>query len=177
MLEELAATMSARETELWRAISQLDQHLQDIDRLTQAAIAEIEATGDRLESAVKAWRLRLKKLALSMCADVKTAVHKGKTLLFQRRGRLTLHKHVTHRVQGFSTHGFFGDMAAMMKTRVHDLDCSATLLTDSKVFSTLTLTIDPQAVSRIEQELSQLGQLHVTSVGGAFQVRLISHLL
>ena len=51
MLAELAATLSAGETELERAISQLDHHLQDIDKRTQAAIAEIEATGDRLESA------------------------------------------------------------------------------------------------------------------------------
>ena len=177
VLVELVATLSAGERELEEAISQLDQHLQDIDKRTQAAIAEIETTGDRLESAVKAWRRRLKELALSTCADVKAGVHDRKTLLVQRRGRLTSHKHVTQRVQGFSAHGSFGDMAAMMKTRVHDLYCSATLLTDSKVFSTLTLTIDPQAVSRIEQELSQLGQLHVTSVGDAFQVRLISHLL
>ena len=59
---------------------QLDQHLQDIDKRTQAAVAEIEATRDRLESAVKAWRRRLKGLAMSTSADVKTAVHDGKTL-------------------------------------------------------------------------------------------------
>ena len=177
MLAELAATLSAGETELERAIDQLDQHLQDIDKCTQAAIAEIETTGDRLESAVKAWRHRLKKLALSMSAELKAPVHNGKTLLLQRRGRLTSHKHVTRRVQGFSTHCSFGDMAAVMRTRVHDLDCSSTLPTGVKVFSTVTLTIDPQAVSRLEQELSQLGQLRVTSTGDAFQVRLLSQLL
>ena len=177
MLSDLASTLSAGETELKRAIDQLDQHLQDIDKRTQAAIAEIEATGHRLESAVKAWRQRLKELAISMSADVKSMVHDGKTLLLQRRGRLTSHKHVTQRAQGFSTHGSFGDMAAVMRTRVHDLDCSSTLPTGVKVFSTVALTIDPQAVSRIEQELSQLGQLHVTSIGDAFRVRLMSYLL
>ena len=176
-LAELATTLSAGETELGEAISQLDQHLQDIDKRTQAAIAEIEATGDRLESAVKAWRHRLKQLALSTCADVKSAVHDGKTLLLKRRGKLTLHKRVTKRVQGFSTHGSFGDMAAVMKTRVHDLDCSATLPTDAKIISTVTLNIDAQAVTRIEQELSKLGQLELTPVVSAFQVRLTSQLL
>ena len=127
LLAELAATLSARETELDRAISQLDQHLQDIDKRTQAAIAEIEATGDRLESPVKAWRRRLKKLALSKCADVRTPLHDGKILLLQRREMLTSHKQTAQRVQGFSTHGSFGYMAAIMKARVHDLDCSAIL--------------------------------------------------
>ena len=177
MLSDLASTLSAGETELGEAISQLDQHLQDIDKRTQAAIAEIEATGDRLESAVKAWRHRLKQLALSTCADVKSAVHDGKTLLLQRRGRLTSHKHVTQRAQGFSTHGSFGDMAEVMKTRVHDLDCSTKLPRDAKIISTMTLTMDAQAVTRIEQELSQLGQLDLTPVESALQVRLISHLL
>ena len=176
-LAELVAMLSAGETELERAISQLDQQLQYLDKRTQAALAEIEATADRLESAVKAWRRRLKKLALTKSADAKTAVLDGKTLLLQRRGRLTSHKHVTHRVQGFSAHGSFGDMAAVMMTRGHDLDCSARLPANAKVISTLTLTIDPQAVSRIEQELSQLGQLGLTPVDGTFQVRQVSQLL
>ena len=176
-LPELVAMLSAGETELERAISQLDQQLQDLDKRTRAAVAEIEATADRLESAVKAWCRRLKELALSKSADAKTAVLDGKTLLLQRRGRLTSHKHVTCRVQGFSAHGSFGDMAAVMMARGHDLDCSARLPADAKVISTLTLTIDPEAVSRIEQELSQLGQLYLTPVAGAFQVRQVSQLL
>ena len=40
-LAEMAATLSAGETELKRAISQLDQHLQDTEKRTRAAIAEI----------------------------------------------------------------------------------------------------------------------------------------
>ena len=67
-------------------------------------------------------------------------------------------------------------MAAVMMARGHDLDCSARLPTDAKVISTLTLTIHPQAVSRIEQELSQLGQLGLTPVVGAFQVRQVTQL-
>ena len=176
-LAELVAMLSAGETELERAIGQLDQQLQYLDKRTQAAVAEIEATADRLQSAVKAWRRRLKELALRKSADAKSAVLDGKTLLLQRRGRLTSHKHVTHRVQGFSAHGSFGDMAAVMMTRGHDLDCSVRLPADAKVISRLTLTIDPQAVSRIEQELSQLGQLRLTAVSaGAFQVRQVLQL-
>ena len=176
-LAELVAMLSAGETELERAISQLDQQLQDLDKRTQTAVAEIEATADRLESAVKAWRRRLKELALRKSADAKTAVLDGKTLLLQRQGRLTSQKYVTHRVQGFSEHASFGDMAALMTTRVHDLDFSTTLPADAKVISTLTLTIDREALSCIEQELSQLGQIHLTPDAGAFQVRLVSHLM
>ena len=170
-LAKLVAMLSAGETELERAISQLDQHLQDLDKRTQTAVTEIEATADRLESAVKAWRRRLKELALRKCAEAKTTVLDRKSLLLQRRGRLTSHKHVTQRVQGFRTHGSVCDMTAVMKTRVHDLDCSAVLPTGVKVVSTLTLTIDPQAVSSIEEELAHLGQFSVTPVVASFQVR------
>ena len=169
-LAEVTAMLSAGETELDTAISQLDQHLQDLDKRTQAAVAEIEATADRLESAVKAWRRRLKELALNKCAEAKTAVIDGKTLLLQRRGRLTSHKHVTHRAEGFSTHGSFGDMAALLKTRVYGLDRSAILPEGAKVISTMTLTIDPQAMFRIEQELVHLGQITWTPVDASFQV-------
>ena len=169
-LAKLVAMLRAGETELERAISQLDQHLQDLDKRTQTAVAEIEATADRLESAVKAWRRRLKELAMSTCSDAKTTVLDRKSLLLQRRGRLTSHKHVTQRVQGFSTHGSVCDMTAMMKTRVDDLDCSAVLPTGVKVVSTLTLTIDPQAVSRIEQELAHLGEIIAIPVDASLQV-------
>ena len=169
-LAELTAMLSVGETELDTAISQLDQHLQDLDKRTQAAVAEIEATADRLESAVKAWRRRLKDLALSKCTEAKTAVTDGKTLLLQRRGNLTSHKHVTHRVQGFSENGSFGDMAALLKTRVYGLDRSAILPAGSKVISTMTLTIDQQAVSRIEHELAHLGQIIAIPVDASFQV-------
>ena len=169
-LAELTAMLSAGETELDTAISQLDQQLQDLDKRTQAAVAEIEATADLLESAVKAWCRRLKELALSKCAEAKTAVTDGKTLLMQRRGRLTSHKHATHRVQGFSTHGSFGDMAAQLKTRVYGLDRSAILPAGAKVTSTMILTIDQQAVSRIEQELSHLGEIIAIPVDASFQV-------
>ena len=122
VLAELEVTLSAGETELERAISQLDQHLQVIDTHTQAAVAEIEAMSERLKSAVNAWSSHRKEMALSTCADVKKPVQDGKTLLLQRQGRLISHKHVTHRVQVFFTHGSFGDMAALLKTRVYGLD-------------------------------------------------------
>ena len=169
-LAELTAMLSAGETELDTAMSNLDQYLQDLDKRTQDAVAEIEATADRLQSAVKAWRRRLKELALSKCAEAKTAVTDGKTLFLQRRGRLTTHKHVTHRVQGFSTHGSFGDMAALLKTRVYGLDRSAILPAGPKILSTMTLTIDQQALSRIEQELAHLGEIIAIPVDASLQV-------
>ena len=56
VLAELAAMLSAGETELGTAISQLDQQLRETEKRTRAAIAEMEATCDRLESAIKACR-------------------------------------------------------------------------------------------------------------------------
>ena len=81
VLAELAAMLSAGETELGTAISQLDQQLRETEKRTRAAIAEMEATCDRLESAIKACRRRLKELAEIAVSDVKEAVHAGKTCL------------------------------------------------------------------------------------------------
>lgn len=169
VLAELAATLSARETELGRAISKLDQHLSEIEAREQAAVVEIGATCDRLESAVKACRRRMKKLAKSSNSGVRIVVRDEKTALSQRQERVISHKHVIHRIQGVPTHGSFGPMSTVMSTRVRDLDCNAAVLpTKVSDISMVTLTIDQQAVSRIEKELSQLGQVKVTSSQDAF---------
>ena len=52
-------------------------------------------------------------------------------------------------------------MTSPMETRVKELDCSVTLPVDAKVISKVTFVIDPEAVSRVERELSELGLLKV----------------
>ena len=48
-----------------------------------------------------------------------------------------------------------------MQTRMSDLDCGGALPVDAWVISTVTFVIDPEAVSRVERELSELGQLKI----------------
>ena len=170
VLAELAAMLSAGETELGTAISQLDQHLRETEKRTRAAIAEMEATCDRLESAIKACRRRLKELAETAVSDVKEAVHAGKTCLLQRRGKLTSHKRVVERVQEMTTRDDPQDMTSIMKSRVNDLDFSVILPADSKVISMVTLVIDPEAVSSLEQELLTLGEVMATPANVKAQV-------
>ena len=161
VLAELAAMLSAGETELGTAISQLDQQLRETEKRTRAAIAEMEATCDRLESAIKACRRRLKELAETAVSDVKEAVHAGKTCLLQRRGKLTSHKRVVERVQETKSRDIVTEMTSVMKTRVHDLDFSVSLPADAKVVSMVTLVIDPEAVAAAERMLAELGQVKV----------------
>ena len=161
VLAELAAMLSAGETELGTAISQLDQHLRETEKRTRAAIAEMEATCDRLESAIKACRRRLKELAETAVSDVKEAVHAGKTCLLQRRGKLTSHKRVVERVQETKSRDIVTEMTSVMKTRVRDLDFSVSLPADAKVVSMVTLVIDPEAVAAAERMLAELGQVKV----------------
>ncbi|KAK7090181.1 transcription intermediary factor 1-beta-like [Littorina saxatilis] len=158
-LQELAAILSAGEAALGRAIAQLDDHLQETKKRTKAAIAEIQEMCDRLEAAVKACRHRLTKLAENACDDVKEAVRDGKTRLLSQRGKLTTHKRVVERSQGKTTLASLTTMAVTMKTRMVTLDCSATLPPHAKTINSVTLTIDQEAVARVEQELRQLGQV------------------
>ena len=119
----------------------------------------MEATCDRLESAIKACRRRLKELAETAVSDVKKAVHAGKTCLLQRRGKLTSHKRVVERVQETKSRDIVTEMTSVMKTRVHDLDFSVSLPADAKVVSMVTLVIDPEAVAVVERMLAELGQV------------------
>ena len=161
VLAKLAAMLSAGETELGTAISQLDQHLRETEKRTRAAIAEMEATCDRLESAIKACLRRLKELAETAVSDVKEAVHAAKSCLLRRRGKLTSHKRVVERVQETKSRDIVTEMSSVMKTRVDDLDFSVTLPADAKVVSMVTLVIDPEAVALMERMLLELGQVMV----------------
>ena len=173
VLAELAAMLSAGETELGTAIGQLDQHLRETEKRTRAAIAEMEATCDRLESAIKACRRRLKELAETAVSDVKEAVHAGKTCLLQRRGKLTSHKRVVERVQEMTARDDPQDMTSVMKSRVNDLDFSVALQADAKVISTVTLVIDEEAVSSLERELLKLGQVMAVPADVTAQVLVL----
>ena len=147
-MAELAATLSAKGTELERTISQLDQHLQDTETRTRNAIAEIESTCDRLESAVNACRCRLKEVARSTCSDVKDSVHAAKACLMQRQGKMTSHKRAIQRAEGMKRRHALIDMTSAMQTCVAKLDCSATLPASVKV-STVTIVIDPVSYTHL----------------------------
>ena len=161
VLAELAAMLSAGETELGTAISQLDQHLRETEKRTRAAIAEMEAMCDHLESSIKACRRFLKELTETAVSDVKEAVHAGKTCLLQRRGKLTSHKRVVERVQETKSRDIVTEMTSVMKTRVDDLDFSVSLPDDAMEVSMVTLVTDPEAVAVVEQMLSELGQVKI----------------
>ncbi|KAK7094663.1 hypothetical protein V1264_006183 [Littorina saxatilis] len=161
-LADLAAILSRGERKLEQAIAGLDKDLQEIDKRTQVTVAEVEAACDRLEKSVKECRRRLRELALSTSCDAKKHLTDGKTTLVQRKGKVTTHRVIVQRAEGFPTLGSLGKMASQMGTRVQDLDLTSTLLADGKGISMVTLTIDTQAVSRIDRELSTLGLVRLT---------------
>ena len=114
----------------------------------------------------------MKELALGACSDVKEAVKEGKTCLLKRRGKLTSHKTVVKRARKSATCDAVSGMAPAMQTRVKDLDCNTALPVDAKVISTVTFVIDPEAMSRVERELSELGQLKAGPADIAAKVKV-----
>nr|KAG5712432.1 hypothetical protein BaRGS_011406 [Batillaria attramentaria] len=158
VLSELAAMLSAGESELERAMSELDQHLIQTEKNTQSALADIDAACDRLQKCVEACRRRLKELALAAKSDVAAAVNGGKSVLVERRGKLTSHKRLVERAKMTSPRSSIGDMSITLKSRINDLDRSTDLPANAKVITKTTLTIDPKALARIEKELAKLGK-------------------
>nr|KAG5700566.1 hypothetical protein BaRGS_015362 [Batillaria attramentaria] len=71
VLAELAATLKAGESKLEGAISKLDQYLVDMEKATQAALADIDHKCDRLQSCVESCRKRLKELAKGANCEAK----------------------------------------------------------------------------------------------------------
>nr|KAG5712427.1 hypothetical protein BaRGS_011401 [Batillaria attramentaria] len=163
VLSELAAMLSAGESELERAMSELDQHLIQTEKNTQSALADIDAACDRLQKCVEACRRRLKELALAAKSDVAAAVNGGKSVLVERRGKLTSHKRLVERAKMTSPRSSVGDMSNTLKSRVSDLDRSTDLPANAKVITKATLIIDPQALARVEKVLAELGKVDVVN--------------
>ena len=161
ILAKLISTLSAGEAKLDRAMIELDQHLQNTEKRTRVAIAEIGVLCDRLETAVNKCRRSMEDLALGACSDVKEAVNDGKVCLLRRRERLTSHKSVVERAQEITMCDDVISMVSLMRTRVNDLDRSPTLPADNKAIFTVKFMIDRDAVSRVERELSRLGHVDI----------------
>ncbi|KAK7094732.1 E3 ubiquitin-protein ligase Midline-1-like isoform X2 [Littorina saxatilis] len=171
LLAQLADTLRAGERELDHSIQQLDNHLKEVEKQSAAAIAHIDAMCQRLAQSVEACRRRLTEMTHSACCDVREAVSEAKTCLLQRRGKLTTHTRVVERVQDAKRRHTVTSMTPKLKTRVDDLVYSVTLPADAKAIAKVTLVIDPEVVSRLEKELSQLGQVKVISTEIIAQVK------
>nr|KAG5697120.1 hypothetical protein BaRGS_015255 [Batillaria attramentaria] len=163
VLSDLAATLSARESELERAMTKLDQQLIQTEKTTQTTLADIDAACNRLQSSVEACRRRLKELALSTKSKVAEAVSCGKRILSERRGKLTSHKRLVQRVKMTSPRSSVGEMATSLKSLASGLDRSTSLPENAKVITKAALTIDPHALARIEKELAELGKVNTVA--------------
>ncbi|XP_070200616.1 E3 ubiquitin-protein ligase TRIM56-like isoform X2 [Littorina saxatilis] len=160
LLAEMAARLSAGEAEIDRAISELERHLHDTETRTKKSVAQMEADLDRLQAALNACRRRIGQLAEGATSDDREAVQDGKSFLLQKRSKLTSHKAVIERATGSKKGDVVNDMMSSMEQRIQELDCSATLPANAKVISKVSLVIDPGVVTRIEQDLAQLGQVN-----------------
>nr|KAG5689126.1 hypothetical protein BaRGS_013887 [Batillaria attramentaria] len=85
VLAELAATLKAGESKLEGAISELDQYLVDMEKATQAALADIDHKCDRLQSCVEACRKRMKELAKGANSEGKKRAVAKTTLTIDKK--------------------------------------------------------------------------------------------
>ena len=169
VLEDLDTRLARKRAELDRAISKVDKNLKELDKQREAARAEIQSLGQRLKAAVTAWEHRLTQETLSKCAEAEANMVEEKNTLIESHGMVMTHSRIVERMKGFSTHGSFSGMTSMMKSRVDDLDQNMTVPTSVKT-NEVTMTFEQQAVSHIEQELSQVGHICMASAQDKAQV-------
>ena len=86
-LAELVATLSAKQTEVERAMRQLDEEFQETEEHIKASNEQMEVNFEILQSAIKDCRRRLRELALSTCSDVKESIRAWKACFLQRQGK------------------------------------------------------------------------------------------
>ncbi|XP_076436352.1 uncharacterized protein LOC143275911 [Babylonia areolata] len=156
LLTRVAATLKAGEEKLDKAISEVEENISSLDRQTDAGVSEVEAIRQRLVKAVDARCHQVKEKILSTSSHLRDKMEAGKAVLMKQRARFGNHSRIVQEVERSPQHGLFSDMTSTMEKCVGSLDCSDKLLTSVMVKGKVTLTIDPEAVTRIEQELSQM---------------------
>ncbi|XP_070205273.1 E3 ubiquitin-protein ligase TRIM71-like isoform X2 [Littorina saxatilis] len=167
-LSQMVTSLLSEEQQLEEAVAALERHLEATEKVVQEAVAEIDRTCDKLEKSVKECRCRLKEMTLDAKAKVKDTVLTVKVTLLDHRGRLTSHRRVANRTTRGSTNKGMCDVTRALRDRVNDILVTCCQRgADLKSVSMVTLTIDAAAVSRIEKELSELGQVKIipASVG------------
>ncbi|KAL8625980.1 hypothetical protein ACOMHN_012572 [Nucella lapillus] len=153
ILTELVTWLSARETEVDRAIQELDDLLQETEKNAQAAAADISQTFDQIQATVQRRRREVQQATLEMFTGAKKTIVDVKAGLYAKRGPVTTHKAVAERGKGLAASGEMGGMAAAMKKRVADLDASPVA----------TFGVDATALlAGVEKALAAVGQCNVT---------------
>eukprot|EP00745_Piridium_sociabile_P023646 TRINITY_DN36938_c0_g1_i12.p1 TRINITY_DN36938_c0_g1~~TRINITY_DN36938_c0_g1_i12.p1 ORF type:complete len:391 (+),score=80.41 TRINITY_DN36938_c0_g1_i12:90-1262(+) len=158
VLRELIAVLSTGESQIEKAIEELDEHVKKAKQITQVALKDAMQLYDRVEDLVKRGRRQLTELAQTACSDSEESARKVRAGLLSHKGRLTTHKQAATRADEVHVSADLNQMTSAMKARVGDLDCSALL--SPRAVAMTTLVIDKEAMSRVESSLrQQLGRL------------------
>ncbi|KAL8569735.1 hypothetical protein ACOMHN_007258 [Nucella lapillus] len=168
-LEQMAASLKAEEAILERAIHQLSQQLQDVERSATAAIAEINAGCDHLESVLKSCRQRLKNLCQAKLFCTKNKMNTKKAGLLQQLARVTTHGCVVRRCCRVTRSDVTGPMSVTLKARRTDLSSRTNkLVADAKVDAPKMPVVDFQQVSSLKRELLMLCDVSSQAKGHRF---------
>lgn len=158
-LGELAAKIKTGESELERAMKQLDQHLAQTEKKTKTALASIDAVCDRLRSSVDRCRARLREMVLHARDEASAPLQERRQALAARRAKLGAHRLLAERARRAAPPRHLDDVIQMLQKRVKGLNDGPGDAPAAELPSMLTLQIDAQAILRIERELENLGHM------------------
>lgn len=160
-LSDLTSVLSVGEGKVEQAVVEMDRHLIDTEQHYKASLADIDAACNRLQNSVEACRRRMVDMALVAKSDVVASVRSAKSFLLDRSYKLAAHRRVVERAMLTSPRASLTSMTSTLKSRVDDLDRSTDLPLNHKAISKATIFIDPAAISRIEEELADLGDINL----------------
>ncbi|KAL8614282.1 hypothetical protein ACOMHN_007620 [Nucella lapillus] len=161
LLQQLSAELTEGEMLLDQALNDLDEHVHNLEKYAETAIAEIEQMCDDLNTLVNKNRHQMIVQVVDVCSAVREAMKEGKNHMLQKQTKLTTHKRVIERVGGVKNRAVVSTMSVKMKKRVDEL--IRALPEDAKVDSAFKFIQNPDAMTRIMQLLTQLGEVMVVA--------------
>lgn len=164
-LSEMEKELRAMEDALNRVIADMEDHLIKLEQNRKASFGEIDAACDRLLVSVESCRTHLKELVQEKSDSISADVCKRKDELNYKRGLIASHCSLFKRIQHSASCFSLVTMGPQLNKRINDLDVCKTLPLDCNPPTTLKLTINGNALSRIEMELERLGELKMYNDG------------
>ena len=161
-VEELRTRLAEMSIKLWRAeseldnvIRQLDQQLAVVELQGQKTVSDIDADCDRVEKALWDCRRRLKNEALCRIANAKDKIQAVKVTFVERKAGLTTHRVSVDRIKRAMPCKFLSDVNPTLQSKMNNLDLSAQLPADMKAVSIPPMTTDREALKHVERGIEQ----------------------
>ena len=162
-LKTKEANLKKQLQEVEKVLAQMVRGRANIEIDYREVLVEINNAYDRVVNHANRCKTQSKQRALRAKTEAQASLRALTAPVLKLKAQLTSDLRLTVRSSNAATNKSIFDVSPMLESQVKGADVRATLSRNEAVVKRLTFSADPAVRARIENDLSDLGSLHVTS--------------